>query len=748
MEEARWGRKKAKTLIKILALENSHSLYRDRLMELLWPEQNSEQALNNLHKTIHAARRALEPELKAGGESRFMVTTDQQRVVLQATELRIDSEEFERAARRALADKQSSQGKQAEALEAAHQLYTGDLLPDDRLEDWASLKCEQFQNLHQEVVVALATNVGQQMGGSARAIEVLQEAVASQATNEIAHRHLIRLYASTGNRHLAMNQFRVCVDALKKELDVEPELATVRLFEEIKQGQGTLVEPTPVVREPRAEARFVESAAATSADNAGGLSRRAWWGVAGAGIVAISTALRRVLGTSKKDFRSLAVMPLQTKGAASLEYLSSGLTESLIGNLSRSPLLRVMARSTVYAFQDKSNDPRALGKAVGASAVLAGILSNSNDQIDVNLELVDVEDGARVWGNRYSFSIGELPLMEVRIAREVKEALGFSGKEQLDLVRRGTGNPQALQEYLQGRYQFNKRSEEAFGKAIVNFEKAIELDPGYALAYSGLADCYGLLGFSNRPPGENFPKARLMAQKALALDDELAEAHNSIAMVNALYEWNWKEAETEFRRAISLNPNLAVAHHWYAVHLNAQGRPVEAKEEFAKALLLDPLSRIILSNSGYVSHYQRDYAGAIATYKKVLELDANFGVAREDLVLAYEQSKQFDLALQLGLEGLKPQSAAKLAGLGKTSYASALAELRRDAEADGRKSYVSPMVFASFAVRLDETEAAFHWLDAALAKRSAPLVYLNVDPLYDPIRKDPRFAVLLKKIGL
>ena len=243
IEESRWGRKKAKTLIKILALANSHSLSRNRMMELLWPEQNYEQALNNLHKTIHAARRALEPELKAGGESRFITTLDEQRILLQApTELRIDSEEFERAARLALADKQSLSSIQAEALKAAHRLYAGDLLPDDRLEDWASLKCEQFMNLHQEVLVALAMNVGQQVGGSARAIELLQEAVASQPTNESAHQHLMRLYASTGNRHLAMNQFRVCVEALKRELDVEPELATTRLFEEMRQGQPTLIE--------------------------------------------------------------------------------------------------------------------------------------------------------------------------------------------------------------------------------------------------------------------------------------------------------------------------------------------------------------------------------------------------------------------------------------------------------------------------------------------------------------------------
>ena len=219
-------------------------------------------------------------------------------------------------------------------------------------------------------------NVGQQVGGSARAIELLQEAVASQPTNESAHQHLMRLYASTGNRHLAMNQFRVCVEALKRELDVEPELATTRLFEEIRQGQPTLVEQVrakqvpakqiPAGNEPVGEATpFVESAAVASPGvKASVLSRRAWWGIAGAGVIGVAALSSKFIGTRKKDFRSLAVMPLQTKGAASLEYLSSGLTESLIGSLSRSPSLRVMAGSTVYAYEDKSNDPRALGKAV------------------------------------------------------------------------------------------------------------------------------------------------------------------------------------------------------------------------------------------------------------------------------------------------------------------------------------------------------------------------------------------------
>ena len=275
------------------------------------------------------------------------------------------------------------------------------------------------------------------------------------------------------------------------------------------------------------------------------------------------------------------------------------------------------------------------------------------------------------------------------------------------------------------------------------------MDPRYALAYSGLADCYGLLSFDNARPVKNMPKARAMALKALELDDQLAEAHTSLAMLKALYDWDWPQAEAAFRRAIALNPGHATAHHWYAVFLNAQGRTRESKAQFTLALELDPLSTIINTNAGYPAHYQRDYPAAIQTYRKVLDLDPTFQTARKDLILALEQTGRIDEAGAETIQLLQQAGDAEFASrFRRSGYREGMPAWRDRVESSAHRVYVSPATLAQFAIRTGENEAAFRYLNLAVEERSAPLAYLKVNPLYDPIRGDRRFGALLDKVGL
>lgn len=735
VDESRWVRKKAKTLIKLLALEPLHELTRDRLTELLWPEFEPEQALNNFHKTLHAARRTLEPDLRAGAESRFLITAEQ-RIALRATPLEIDLEIFERKARSALATGEGA----AEALA----VFAGELLPEDRHEDWASIPREQASNLQQELILRLAQQ--READGDVRgAIDLLDRAVASQPVNENAHRELMRLHAAQGNRHLALNQYRLCAEALRRELDTEPEAATVRLYEQVQEGQVGL--------DPARQTRPPVNAAKREAPS----RRWIFVGIAGAAGAAAATVWwpRR---RQAKRIPSLAVMPFALAGGAPIEHVSDGLTESLIDSLSQLPDLRVMARSTVFAYRNKSGsnsaiDPRELGRAVGVAAVLTGRVGRRESRLDVNVELVDAADGAHIWGRQYACDAAETPFLHSRIASDVAGALAYRLQEddERKLARKGTSDPRAHELYLLGRYHWNKRTEAGFRKAIEQFEQATSVDPKYAAAYAGLADCYGLLAFSDAPGADYFPKARAMAERALALDPDLAEGHTSRAMVKALYDWDWPQAEASFRHAIELNPGLATAHHWYAVHLNAHGRVSEAKDEFARALALDPLSRIILTNSGYVAHYQRDYAGAIQTYRKALELDPNFPAAHQDLTLAYEQSGQLELAAHhaaqaLRLDGETAVAARFEAAVRSGGYRAGLTEIQRHMEQKAKTGYISPTALAQIAIRRGEKEEAFRWLDKAVSERNSPLAYLKANPVYDPLRADPRFPRLLQRI--
>ncbi len=460
---------------------------------------------------------------------------------------------------------------------------------------------------------------------------------------------------------------------------------------------------------------------------------------------------------ARKAIDSIAVLPLVNASAdPNMEYLSDGISESLINTLSRFPKLRVMARSTVFRYKGRV-DVQEVGRELGVRAVLAGRVLQVQDRLIIKMELVDVLDGSQLWGEQYNREVAEIFAVEDAIAREIAEKLKvpLTGKQKQQLAKKQTDNAEAYQHYLKGRFHWNKRIESELKKAIKHFEQAIELDPAFALAYAGLADSYGVLSaWSECLPAEAFPTAKQMATKALELDDSLAEAHTSLAYINVVYEWNWSEAEREYRRAIELNPSYANAHHWYAYLLMVEARFDEARREIERAQELDPLSLIINANVGFVQHFARQYDAAIEQFEKAVAMDARFPSAHYYLGLSYEQKGQYEQSIAEFREAVTLSSGTPgdMGALGH-AYASCgkLDEARKVLDELiqlSKRRYVPSFNIGLIYLRLGEIDHAFEWFERAYTERDFYLIYLKVDPRLDSIRGDPRFVELYRRVGL
>ena len=456
---------------------------------------------------------------------------------------------------------------------------------------------------------------------------------------------------------------------------------------------------------------------------------------------------------------SLAVLPfVNVGGDPGTEYLSDGISESIINNLSQLPKLSVRSFSSVARYR-KDTTPETAGKELNVRAVLAGRLTRRGDEFAISAELIDVRNDRQIWGSQYTRKVSDLLAIQEQISREISEKLQvrLSGEERQRATRavqsmRPTENSEAYQLYLQGRYYWNKRTLEGTQQSIDFFQQAIQKDPKYALAYAGEADSYALLADLNvLPAREVMPKLKQAAAKALELDDTLAEAHTSLAWAR-FREWDWAGAEKEFKRAIELNPGYAAAHSGYGEYLVAAGRFDEALREMNRAAELNPLSPLTSLALASRFYYARQYPQAIEQSQKTLAMDANFVAAHDLLGRAYERKGAYPEAiaeLRKALE-LSDDDSNELAALG-LAYASSrqetearktLAQLKERSQ----QTYVQPMWLAVIHLALGEKDQAFDWMQKAYDDRSAWLVYLKVDPLFDPVRADPRFTGLLRKV--
>jgi len=459
---------------------------------------------------------------------------------------------------------------------------------------------------------------------------------------------------------------------------------------------------------------------------------------------------------SRRHYESLAVLPfVNDVSDPSTEYLSNGIAQQVVDDLSQLNAVKVMAWTTVSRYRQQ-NDVRAIGRELGVKAVLTGRVLREGDRIALQTELVDVSNGSQLWGQHYDQSVSDIGNLQRQLSKDIADNLRvrLTGEEEHRIQPHHQPPPAAYELYLKGRFFWAKRTAEGLRQGIRYFQQAIDIDPNYALAWAGLADCYNLLDdWGKMPPRDSFPKARAAAQKALALDDTLAEAHVSLAMVRTSYDWDWVGAEQEFKRAIELNPNYATAHQWYGETLASLGRFQEAEREVKRARELDPLSPIVNMAVGEVYAWQGRHDEAIAQYKRVIELDPTFAGVYGNLAASYQSKKMYDEAVEnlqkTELLNGDRQFAEFLGRVYKRSgFDGVLQESLKAALAERSKRYVNPVGIADGYAQLGDAPHAMEWLEKGYEAHASGMQYLAVSRGFDNVRSDPQFCYWLNVLGL
>jgi len=459
-----------------------------------------------------------------------------------------------------------------------------------------------------------------------------------------------------------------------------------------------------------------------------------------------------------KIIDSLAVLPFENASRdPENEYLSDGIAGSLINILATVPKLRVMAQSTVFRYKGREIDPQAVGRDLNVRAVLTGRMMQSGGSLRIGVELVDVATGTQLWGAQYDRKPGDIFAIQDEISNEIsgKLRLQLTRAEKRRLTRRPTEDAEAYRLYLKGRHHWSRWTEEGFYKAIEHFQQAVVKDPSYALAYTGLADSYVLLGWNSYlPPKEAFPKGKVAAMTALQLEPDLGEAHTPLAAVLWLYDWKWQEAQTEFKRSLELNPTYPTANHWYAEYVMTMGRQVEAIAKMKNSQELDPLSLIINVAIGWASYMAREYDEALEQLLRTVELDPNYPVTHWILGLLYRKTGHYESAITEGekgvnLSGGSPLMRAALAHTyGKSGRAKEAVQLLDDLTKLAMHKYVASYFFAGIYIGLGEDDRAIECLEKSYEEHSHWLIYLHIDPSMDDLRNNPRFQDLLRRVGL
>jgi TolB-like protein/DNA-binding winged helix-turn-helix (wHTH) protein/Tfp pilus assembly protein PilF len=457
----------------------------------------------------------------------------------------------------------------------------------------------------------------------------------------------------------------------------------------------------------------------------------------------------------------LAVLPFENlTGDSTQDYFSDGLTEEMIAQLGRlePEHLGVIARTSVMHYKHSQEQLEQIGRELGVQYVLEGSVRRDANRVRVSAQLIQVKDQSNVWARQYDRELINLLALQGEIAQEIADGiqLTLGDNNRIDSAHQAPLSPEAYEAYdlyLKGRYFWNKRTTQGFQHAIEYFQQAIAKDPKYARAYAGLADSYALTSsYSLAPQNEFMPKARAAALRALELDDRLAEAHTSLALVTENYDWDWQTAEKEYRRAIQLNPNYATAHHWYAEYLAYQGRFDEAFAESERARQLDPLSLIIATDNGAILYFSRKYDRAIEQFRTVLDMEPNFPRAHL-LVFAYVEKGMFadalaDIEKWRRIDDAPGIWAIEAYVCGRSGQQVEAQRALEKWQQLNRRRQMDPAPIALAYVGMGNKDEAFAWLQRAYSERSNALTALKVDPIYDPLRSDPRFQVLMRRVGL
>jgi serine/threonine-protein kinase len=458
------------------------------------------------------------------------------------------------------------------------------------------------------------------------------------------------------------------------------------------------------------------------------------------------------------DISSIAVLPLENlSGEAAEEFFADGMTEALIGNLAQVGALRVISRTSVMRYKGTRAPLIEIARALRVDAIVEGTVARAGTRVRINAQLIEAATDRHLWARSYEHDLDDVLALQAEVARtiaeEIRVRLTPSETERLSAAR--AVDPKAYDAYLRGRFQWNRRNAESLRRSIELFEEAIAIDPTYALAWTGLADSYNILGDMQAiAPSTTGPRAKAAARRALDLDSQLAEAHTSMAFQCMFNDWDWAAAEGEFRRAIELQPSYATAHQWYGEFLTMHGRLDDAEREARLAVELDPLSTVMAVSHGDVLFFSRKFDRALSVLYGARDVDPTFVQVHTDLGRLCTQIGRHDEAIAsfhaaARLNGVEPDAVPGLA------YAYARAGREADArrmlevlEARRKERFVSPHGLAVVHLALGDRERAFEWLEQALAEHDTALVWLRVHPRLDPLRSDPRFVDIQKRVGL
>lgn len=763
--------KRVALLAYLAACGKGDSHRRDTLLGLFWPDLDESRARHALNQSLYVLRRAVGPSV--------FVSTGDEELALSAEAIWCDAAAF-------VEDVEA--GRAREALE----VYRGDLLDGffisdaPEFEKWLDVERQRLRRLAALAAWSLAEEE-EAAGNVEAAAERARQSAGYSLENESAVRRLVGLLDRVGDRAAAVRAYEAFAQKLRAELGVDPSPETQELVATIR-ARGVPAEASPAAEPTRRSRALAERPTAALERPAAGLDAQTAAlegpaaGLEGPAAVSTKRAPRRsgvgeIWEALDSDTaaepsrptpaersvaeRSVAVLPFVDLSAeADREYFADGISEELISALAQVDGLRVAARTSSFKFKDAPEDIREIGDLLNVSTVLEGSVRMRDEHVRITVQLVDVRDGFQIWGKRYDRQMADIFAVQEEIAREIVEHLraelvGGPDETAPPLVRSHTDVLEAYQLYLKGRFLCNSRRADGLRASIECFEKAIALDPDYALAYAGLADAYSLLGwYRYLTADEAYARIQDATGKALELEACVAEACTSRAYAKFMYEWDFPGAETEFHRAIELNPRYPTVHHWYGEYLMAMGRLEQAKEALQRAHDLDPLSLSVTVGLGWSNYFLGEYETAVERYEGVVAMDPDFVIVPWFLGPAYVQAGRHDDAVELyeewigrigehpGLVALLAQAHA-LAGRGEEAR-----EVHERLEQRAKRAPIFPDYRALVHAALGEADEAFEWLEKALEERCWVLVFLRVDPAYENLRSDPRFDALTERIGL
>jgi serine/threonine-protein kinase len=571
-------------------------------------------------------------------------------------------------------------------------------------------------------------------------------------------------------RYQTAHDLLIDLKTLRRELDIQGELERsiipnrAATTESANENQTELYSPEAVAATKSGQAAATQSVTTSSSSLEYAVTQAkshklvsAIVGIVLLGAVATIVYFAFIPKGKARQINSIAVMPfLNQSGNADLEYLSDGMTETLINGLSQIPNLSVKSRSSVFRYKGKEVDPKQIASELNVQAILTGRVIQRGDQLTLSLELVDASTENVLWSQLYNRKQSDLVTLQSEIARDVSSKLKFklSGAEVAKVEKNYTGNPEAYQLYLKGKFYWNKRTGESLKQAAELYRQAIEKDPNYALAYSGLAETYVLYSsYDVAPAKDSMPQAKAAALRALEIDDSLAEAHTALGFYLSNYEWDRDGSEKEFRRAIEIKPNYATAHHWFSADLANVKRFEESLVEIRRAEELDPLSPIIATNLGDTLVFARRYDEAIAQYKRTLVNNPNFSYAHRTLGWVYGSKGMYPEAIAETRTAIELRNGSSAKGylglwLGRSGQREEAAKVLGELKQEAAQAYVQPYTFALIYIGLGDKEEALNWLEKQMSDRSETANAYGVVPELDGLRSEPRFKEMMKRMNL